>query len=448
MLSTGCRSFADSLPASLLGDSASPGIGILFSPVTLPDFKKAIANLKELAGISGENDIDKIIAGLADPQLASVAGPPLAKLAISNHELHKYGDQISEFLMLAGMSFGERDDAFVQTNQQRFNANSAIAERMRQQINAFIHKLHPGFTQINASKLMAATKGAGIRIVVFDLFEKELLAKQRGHYPEAHIQDLETFGNPVDLDHGNTVIDVILTLAPNATIVPVTSDQSSTNAAFEALAGRDGIDIVNISRTLLDAGGGKLDPVFAANLNRLAETRIITKALGNTGTDLDGNQTSLRSSLKLGPVDSLFAYDAALIKSWLAQPAIVSGHDTMLFAVNLAPFGDKIALTATIPGANKACMEHAFGTPSDGVFSFASDNFESGSSFGAPILAGLSALLLAEAKAHHPTMADQQLQQQVVTALKNTAKRGALRAEETGRGLPQGDDALAALGLR
>ena len=248
------------------------------------------------------------------------------------------------------------------------------------------------------------------------------------------------------MNHGNSVIDVILSLAPQASIVPFTADQATYNTAFAAISARLDIDIVNISRTLLGAKDGSLDPLFASTLDQLVQTKILTKALGNTGTDLDGSLTKLRQSLSLGPVDNLFAYDAALIQSWLQRAGASKLSGAMiLLAVNLDPFGQQIALTATVPGQNPLAQGNALGAPSDGIFSFATDNFESGSSFAAPVLAGLSALLLAEEKILKPDALGPAARQRVVATLKDTARLYTLGPEDAGKGIPQGDDALKSL---
>lgn len=448
-----CRSTSASVPGSMPGGPASngPGTGASasdtpFKPLSLQDFSAAVAVVKSLAGMSGPDEVGTMLRELADPRLSSLRGAALARWVFDDQEMHKYGGQLRDFLGLAALAFSARDPAFVQAQQERFDQATAQVERMRAQLTAYFQTLHPGYAALNASRLRARRGGAGIKIAVFDLFDRELLAKQKKHYTDATIEEVQTFGDPVAMDHGNSVLDVLLGLAPKAVVVPITADQAHYTQALQWLAARPDLAIINMSRAFLQDQRGGLDTAFAAGLDILTQSKIVIKALGNTGTDLDDILTPLRAERHLGPVASLFAYDTRLIRLWLKSlGGPPQRHPLLLFAVNLAPLATRVARTATIPGQNHAAVEMTLATPADGVFSFATGNFESGSSFAAPMLAALSALLLAEDQALRPNAVAGDARRRVYDCLRRTARRGHLAPSDVGQGIPQGDAALQAL---
>jgi len=130
----------------------------------------------------------------------------------------------------------------------------------------------------------------------------------------------------------------------------------------------------------------------------------------------------------------------------------------LILAINYGVHGRSLARSATTPGAHAGAQRRGLGAPANGVYCEITDKFESGSSFGAPQIAALAAMIienLAAAQtpqlesAHHH---EQQQQQQAsrshhcaiaCAALLTTARRHeGLCEEEGGRGIAQGGPAL------
>ncbi len=439
----GCNHAADATaPPQSSENGQSSSISVETETRSRNDYLAAVVLLKRLANITEEDDVSRITNQYFDIEGQEIDST-LTKRLIEDIEIQKWGNQVSEFLGLVQMVYSFADEAFQTEHRQEFDESVQKVESLRQRINDFVLKVHPGHSRLRTEKLRANATGAGVTVAVFDVFEPDILARQRGHYATATIEDLKVFSSPVNMNHGNSVIDIVLSLAPAARIVPITADTAAYNDAIRYILSRGDIDIVNMSRALLkNKANDHLDDEFAALFRQTVQTKIVTKSLGNTGTDLDGNLTTRRTSLGLGPVGNLFSYDLKLIKEFLdpSSPA-ASGSDLLLFAMNLNPFAEKMSLTATVPGNNQAAQSRTLGTPSDGIFSWATGNFESGSSFGAPELAGLAAMLVEVHLTHHPN-ATREAYSSTVSSLKRSARATVLPNTDIGLGLADGDAAL------
>ncbi len=291
-------------------------------------------------------------------------------------EAHRMGNQLSQILALLQIVGATIPPAI---------------EEFRLRLNASLLSAHPGFAPLQAETLTDSFTGKHVTIAVFDVFDSAVLDAQRQHYSNANIQEVQTFGNPVQLDHGNSVIDVILALAPEVAVLPISSDTRSSAEALRFLNQRSDVTIVNMSRPLMQASkGAALDPEFKKQMLTLVKDKIVVKALGNSGTDLDGNLSEARARAGLSAAGDLSAYDAVLIRELVEALA----DDKLILAQSWTLDGVRPALTATVPGLNQEALRRTVGAPADGVYSFATGNFEAGSSFAAPQIAAIAALLL------------------------------------------------------
>ena len=419
-------------------------------------WQAALWDLRQLIGMQTDDhapqdpdDLELLLNRLKDERLAILHADALAHVVLDRLELQKIGGAITDFLGLADILWQDRESSFRSAHAADYDEYVRSLRVARQTVNRFVQALHPGLATLRTDKLRQAANGSGIVIGVFDLFDDDLLAKQRHDYSSALIEPVSRLGNPPRLDHGNAVIDAILALAPAVTIVPVSADAAHYTDGFAALSSRDDIAIINLSRGFAVDSDGGLNTAFSQQLQSIVKSKIITKAIGNTGTDLSNNLTEVRRAAHLGPVGSLASYDLALIHQVLATLPVTespgSSTDLLLLAVNLGAFGDRLALSATIPGDHDRAQDRSFGLPADGIYAASTAEFVSGSSFAAPMLAGLSALLLDAAHQGHPNE-DSQCQRHVVTAaLKATADRSEFKRNEVGRGGPRGDAAWRAI---
>ncbi len=295
---------------------------------------------------------------------------------------------ISDFAATSELLFQESPLAKNLSFAKDFRLAIETLQSWRRDFNQYLLTLHPGLAPLDSASFLSTYSGRGVTIAVFDVFEPELLAIQR---QRASIEEPIRFGKPLEMSHGNVVIDQILRIAPNAHIVPVWADSRDYVRAIDAILARDDILIVNMSRGFLEGKvRGELDPDFEKGLLKLIESRILVKALGNTGTDLRGVVTPRRKSLGLGPVNNLATYDLALIDNFSSK---LNPDSLVSFAINLSLFATDIALSASIPGENIMVQSRTLGMPSEGVWSPSNETFESGSSFAAPQISALLALI-------------------------------------------------------
>lgn len=352
------------------------------------DNQNAVDLLKRMVDLEGEDELTPLITQYSQFDLPCCDQTDRAFYLFDQLQMQKWGVAISEFEDTIKLFFSFKDSDYQAIHRQHFNQALLQLERFRHEVNHIVKREHPGLL-LNAEKLKKEYKGDQVRIAVFDLFNQALLSKQREHYQKATIEPLHDFGRPVRESHGNIVIDVILSIAPHVTIVPVSAEAKFYNDAMSYLLRQENIQIINISRAFPEKDH-QLDQEFSRLLTLLLETKIVTKSIGNTGTDLEGVDTPLRIEKNLPPLGSLFSYDLKLIKQFLSES---SPTHPFLMAINMNLLRTHVALSATIPGNNSRAIHQSLATVADGVFSWSTDNYESGSSFGAPQLAAISGLL-------------------------------------------------------
>ncbi|NOH73206.1 S8 family serine peptidase [Vibrio pectenicida] len=360
-----------------------------------------------------------------------------ANYVINELNMHRWGQEITDFLDLATLLLSFQSEQYQKSVQLEFDQAKFTINNLRYNINQLVLSIHPNFN-LNHHTLTNDYKGLNIKIAVFDLFDPVLLAKQIEHYSNANIQAIQNFGDPVQLNHGNSVIDIILSIAPHATIIPISAESNTYHQAMAYLESRTDVNIINMSRAF-SAVDNELDPQFSQQLSNILSRAIVTKSLGNTGTDLNANVTPLRQSFGLEATGNLFSYDLALIKEFL--PTITTNTDNLLLAINLDTFAHQIALSATIPGHNTLAISRSLSTPADAVYTWSTGNFESGSSFAAPQLAAISALLWQAYLEYHPQQIPHALNK-VTQALKINTRPSGLGSFNTGLGLVDADKAL------
>ena len=437
--SSACRSKArsstaltEAVPAPVTVDSACA------------DYESALTKITTLTGMSADSDLDQALAKYCSLSIPSEVDPKFGRMLLDDLMAQKWGGEITDFVATADLLFQDHEPKFKQDNDAAFRAAKDILDKLRLSMNRLVGNYNPGFVLLDAADLRGKYQGKGIVVAVFDLFDDEQLSKQRGFYKGAQIERLVRFGNPVALNHGNIVVDVLLSLAPELTVVPVSATSSKYNEGMRFIVDRGDIAVVNMSRAFLGtAKDSVVDPEFALILDQMSREKIVIKALGNSGADLSGTLNSRRQAAGLGPVGDLTTYDSGLIKSYLERVTNQSmAAPNLIFAENMTVFADQISLTATVPGGNEAAQRRTIGAPADGVFSWSTDNFEAGSSFAAPQLSAISALLV-EACTKGRAAARQQCLDSVVTAMKRSARRPAgtgpgLSPAEVGLGVVRG----------
>ena len=403
------------------------------------EHQAALNTLKRITFWTWEEEVSALLQNYNNIDYSRVN----ANYVINELNMHRWGQEITNFLDLATLLLSFQSEQYQKSVQLEFDQAKFNINNLRYNINQIVLSIHPNFNfnfnfNLNHHNLTNEYKGLNIKIAVFDLFDPLLLAKQIEHYSNANIQAIQNFGDPVQLNHGNSVIDIILSIAPHATIIPISAESNTYHQAMAYLESRTDVNIINMSRAF-SAVDNELDPQFSQQLSNILSRTIVTKSLGNTGTDLDANVTPLRQSLGLEATGNLFSYDLALIKEFL--PTITTNTDNLLLAINLDTFAHQIALSATIPGHNTLAISRSLSTPADAVYTWSTGNFESGSSFAAPQLAAISALLWQAYLEHHPQQIPHALNK-VTQALKINTRPSDLGSFNTGLGLVDADKAL------
>ncbi len=363
-----------------------------FSFIQNPNFEKDSSYILAVSNICRINHVpleDGLIAMIKQND-AVVLPDDIEKiqdLLFNQVRIQNFGNDVSEFIATMDLLFSFKEIEEQQRYLQPFLDARAKLEAWRHRVNQRVRKYHPGY-QLHTENTARQYKGRGITIAVFDLFEPEILEQQRTKQPSARIMPLIRFGNPVRQEHGNAVIDIILSLAPQADILPVSADHRHENEAMQYLRDRQDVHIINMSRAFSEKNK-KIDPDYATLLSEILQDKIVVKSLGNTGTDLYGTLTPLRKEKNLPIPGNPFSYDLKLIREFMST----SASPRLLFAINSNLTQNQIALTATIPGKFEAVARQSFAISGDGVFSQSSGNYESGSSFSAPQLTAVCALL-------------------------------------------------------
>ncbi|HET9241592.1 MAG TPA: S8/S53 family peptidase [Oligoflexus sp.] len=392
----------------------------------------ALNRLETMHGFEAEADLKAII-----PAFYKLPGAPdqrTVRRLFDEQRIAQWPSRLADFLGLVTILFEGMSPEEQARLHDEFIASRGLLSDFQKAITHYVRAIHPGFSGLGLGPLKLTRQGRGIRIVVFDVFEMEQLDEQRRSYPKAFIEKPLVFGRPVGLSHGNTVIDVILELAPEASILPVASDAQSYAAAMQHLAARQDLDIINLSRAFPeDPRTHGVDKVFEEALRRWTRQGILVKALGNTGSDLFGQLTRPRVEKGLGPVSSLTAYDLKLIRE-LYQEEAAAGLE--LFALNLGLFAEELALTATIPGDYLPVQKRTLAVPAEGIYSPSTETFESGSSFAAPQISAWAALLLEERRALYPDETGAASRAAVYAAMLEKADLRQHPAREWGRGHP------------
>lgn len=393
----------------------------------------ALAGLEKLNGFEADPDVKVILS--AYEQLPADPNPETIEQLLEERGIASWTSLLADYLSLSDLLFADRPAAEQKALRAEYSQHRKVLADLQSSITAYVRRIHPGFSVLGIAPLQQKAEGKGVRIVVFDVFDFARLEAQKKLYPKATFTAPLVFGKPVELSHGNIVIDIILQLAPAVDIIPVAADARSYTAAMEALSRHTDIDLINMSRAFADDPiTHGLDQHFQKALRQWTEQGILVKALGNTGTDLEGRVTARRLEKGLGPVNNLASYDTRLIREFYAE-GTTPGME--VFALNLSLFARTIALTATIPGSNQAVQERTLGVPAEGIYSPSTDTFESGSSFAAPQLTAWLALLLNEQRSLHPEASPRALRKAALQQLFENADRQDHSPEEWGRGRPR-----------
>lgn len=302
-------------------------------------------------------------------------------------------------------------------------------------------KAHPGLELIRSNNLRQSFTGQSIDIAVVDTFDDSEMELLRQRYPDATIKEIKNFGNPVRLNHGVIVIEKILEIAPGATIYPVSYESGFAEDAADYLTEQNHIFLINYSRGFPDftTGGSELRQKFRT----LSENKIIVKAIGNHGLTLDGSLTQERSSRNLDPVGSFDQDDIHQISFFLKTFDVQDLFPGIILALNAKIFDTSLSLTTGAPGHQALAQSVSLAVPADGLWSEVSRQFESGTSFAAPQITGVLALLsqslMKQGSSEHHLPDIFKLSAQ---ALLQTASRESGTADQTGRGWINGDMAF------
>ncbi|WP_141733420.1 S8/S53 family peptidase [Oligoflexus tunisiensis] len=393
---------------------------------------EALQGLERINGFEADPEIKALIP--AYQALPAEPDQAVIQTLFEDQNLAQWSTRLDEYLSLSAILFEGLSPTEQKSLRPEFDRCREALRDFQKAITDYVLRLHPGFAGLGLAPLQAQWKGQGIRIVVFDVFENARIEEQRRLHPKARIAEPLIFGRPVELSHGNTVIDIILQLAPEAHIIPVAADGKSYSAAMQHLADRNDVDIINMSRAFPeDPVTKKVETAFKDSLRRWTRTGLFVKSLGNTGTDLFGTLTSRRVEKGLGPVATLTSYDLKLIRE-MYQEAEPIGLEVL--ALNLALFAQDLALTATIPGAVIPVQERTLAVPAEGLFSPSTGTFESGSSFAAPQITAWLALHLEQRRALYPDESRAASRRAVYQETLQKADREGHPASEWGRGRP------------
>ncbi|WP_444922031.1 hypothetical protein ACJJID_06800 [Microbulbifer sp. CnH-101-G] len=414
-------------------------VKVLASDPNVDQARSSLQVIKALTPWPWEEPVTPILDDYLAAEFDQYQGRAKSLYMVDELKMHKWGQSITEFTVLAELLYTFQSEDYQEENRLAFESALAHLDLFRQELNGLLYPYVPGYN-LKQHNLVRHFDGEGIVIGVFDLFDPVRLQEQREQNPniEAEVQ----FGDPITFLHGNTVIDIILDIAPKATIVPISTESKTYNEAMAYMRSRDDISVINMSRAF-HITNDQLDPEFSGHLSHILQSKIFTKSIGNTGTDLNGENTDVRKRLGLPPLGSFFTYDLELIKAFLLQNQGMPGNQNLMFAINLQPFSDEVSLTATVPGYNELAINRSFAISGDAVYSASSQNFESGSSFAAPQLAAVSALLL-DAADHYGYSRGEAVPM-VVQALQGTARHSHLGANNTGLGFVDAHKALVEL---
>ncbi|NRA47085.1 MAG: hypothetical protein HRU09_19215, partial [Oligoflexales bacterium] len=245
---------------------------------------------------------------------------------------YKWPAKMLEYVQLLKLLLSDRLGKEAQVDQ--------IIERIlgiKQGLNTLLECLHPARHLKDSQNLRRLSHGDGVSIVVFDLFEPGLLELQRKQYPKATIKRLKSFGTPVAMNHGNSEIDVILTLAPQVTIIPIAASSTGTLKALRHIDTAESFQVLNISRPFMGSDG-RIDEAFSELLVKIGQRALISKSMGNSGTDLEGNLSQRRQALGLGHLGDLSAYDTSLIRDFVSTWSLTS---KFFFTINADIIGDR-----------------------------------------------------------------------------------------------------------
>lgn len=404
-------------------------------------YASAVVQLSEMFHLEADPDLIQRIGDYqALPEVKSIDRNTVKKL-IEDERIYAWATPFREFIDLMDILFSDLNLEKQELLKEKFVFNRNKIEQLIQSINSYARQIHPGFQFLNMARLQKSFHGKGVKIVVFDLFDEDILEKQRHFYPGAKINRVQDFGNPVQLDHGNHVVDVILQIAPEVELIPVSADTESYTKAMYWIANDASFDIVNMSRAFVQSSTDKnrLDTEFRAVLKNIIQTKIFCKSLGNTGTDLNRVLNSHRVRLNLGPIYNIFSYDLELIKDLSHE---LKAKDLLVFSENLTPFVGDMSITATIPGHINEIKNRTLSVPAEGVWGETMHTFESGSSFAAPQISAISALLLEALKTQNHSLTAIEKKHKVVEALKQSAQRFEHSESDWGQGLLNSDLAL------
>ncbi|WP_444913161.1 hypothetical protein [Microbulbifer sp. PAAF003] len=414
-------------------------LNIFASTPDIEQAKDSLEIVKELTPWPWEESVTPILEEYMAAEFDQYSGMAKSHYMVEELLMHKWGQSITEFIVLAELLYTFQPEDYQEQYRPEFDAAIADLNLFRLAINELLLPHVPGY-KLKQQILTKRFDGEGMVIAVFDLFDSTRLQEQREQYP--NIEAEVAFGDPITFLHGNTVIDIILDIAPKATIVPVSAESKTYNDAMAYMRYRDDISVINMSRAF-HITNDQLDQEFAEHLSAILQSKIFTKSLGNTGTDLEHNNSDVRERLELPPLGSFFTYDLDLIRAFLAQNEGQAGAENLFFAINLQPFSNEISLTATVPGYNPLAIKQSFAIAGDAVYSASSQNFESGSSFAAPQLAAVSLLLLE--MADYYGLSRVEAARIVSKSLKDNARRSWLGDHNTGLGFVDAHRAMSAI---
>ncbi|MEI6790664.1 MAG: hypothetical protein WCK42_05745 [Myxococcaceae bacterium] len=387
------------------------------------EVEKAFNELETINGFMAENETKRIVPAFYTLPLLPM-GSVIQDL-FEKDNIAEWSRSISEFISLSTLLFEDRPLVEQKHLQREFIDYLNTLYLFQHEITRYVLKIHPGPSLLGIDNLIAQFRGRGIRIGVFDVFDPSLFPEQIKKYPNARILNPIIFGDPIKMSHGNTVIDIILRLAPEAEIVPISSDIKSYAKAMWEISDHLELDILNISRAFPEDPVTKsLDVSFKKALRVFSKDAIVVKALGNTGTDLFGALNHRRIQMGLGPVSNITSYDLHLIRELYGEGE-TNISNLELFALNRSLFSKDIALTATVPGSFLPVQERTLGVPAESVYSPSTDTFESGSSFAAPQITAWLALLLEARQNRYPLEPKVERRQAVYEEIRQKTKGGA-----------------------
>eukprot|EP00164_Ancoracysta_twista_P014623 GFYU01023889.1.p1 GENE.GFYU01023889.1~~GFYU01023889.1.p1 ORF type:complete len:570 (-),score=105.17 GFYU01023889.1:72-1781(-) len=378
------------------------------SGMTFSGMKKALNETIEAAakdgfptgeGVELQRTFDHVLDSFLDLGSATAQNEDTTKFrkalqVMSFFNMLKAWSDISEWTFLMNMqypkyhpipAFKEADD-FIHTQLPVFapkqrnalitvlNLENVLSDVTKQCQNVPTSQKDNGFRSI-----------AKLTVAVIDQFDDDLVAKQ---LPGTTVTRLDGPSS----DHGNGVLDVMLSLVPKDCVkFKLFTAMKNITTALDMMADDATVDLVNESEGWQFLTKGIDADKYEAALKKMMQRKMYFKPMGNEGVDYTThppyyNRTRTSGSIGSDDADNI----PYLVSDWTQQDQHMY-H--IVFGINFRSDLSELSAHASAPGTLPPLQ--ALGMAAPGTFYFAlTDAVESGSSYVAPLLGAVCTVLL------------------------------------------------------